>query len=101
MASGSVTACVLGAHVARYCGRRDGGQSAEVCLLAWAILERCLSAGPQQFQDALTLQHSSFTDWASPAQDLAGVLPSTACIRMHCDFKKQCKYSLPTPRNDR
>ena len=61
-------------------GCRDGGQSAEVCLLAWAILERCLSAGPQQFQDALTLQHSSFTDWAPPAQDLAGAPPSPACI---------------------
>mmetsp|Transcript_7044 Transcript_7044/g.20600 ORF Transcript_7044/g.20600 Transcript_7044/m.20600 type:complete len:350 (+) Transcript_7044:221-1270(+) len=52
---------------------RDGGQSAEVCLLAWAILERCLSAGPQQFQDALTLQHSSFTDWtAAPDSEPAG-----------------------------
>lgn len=52
---------LLLAHAIRL---RDDGQCCELHLLAWAILDRCLTAGVQQFQDALTLQHSCFSDWA-------------------------------------
>lgn len=52
---------------------RDEGLDAEVQLLAWAILDRCLTAGMQQFQDALTLQHSSFSEgcWSPCCNDAA------------------------------